>query len=149
MKTKEEKMAVLAEAMVIMAEMLNDGLSTSDAGDSTRYPTPEFNKHRHNILELHNRGYTQRGIARELKLAPTNVTNWIQKLGLTPNKPKKNGPGSIPRKKSLSGTRQKYSVLSTKEQNKKLKEERDNARENSRLLSGNDDGTTGVQSPAD
>ena len=149
MKTKEEKMAVLAEAMVIMAEMLNDGLSDSDAGVSARYPTPEFDKHRHNILELHKLGYTNRGISRELKIPPTNVTNWLHKLGVTPNKPKKNGPGSIPRKKSLLGTVQKYSVLSTKEQNKKLKEERDNARENSRLLSGNDDGTTGVQSPAD
>ena len=57
MKTREEKMAVLAEAMQIMAEEIA-------RDDADRSESPSFYKYRDQVIELHRLGYTMAGIAR-------------------------------------------------------------------------------------
>lgn len=136
MKTREEKMAVLAEAMQIMAEEI-----ARDEAD--RRESPSFYKYRDQVIELHRLGYTMAGIARELHVPSSSATDWVNRLGLEKNRVTKHGPGAIPRKKSLSGKAQKYTLLTVKEQNKKLKEEARYERSNSELQRSENDGVTG------
>jgi hypothetical protein len=139
MKTREEKMAVLAEAMQIMAEEI-----ARDEAD--RRESPSFYKYRDQVIELHKQGYTMAGIARELHVPSSSATDWVYRLGLKKNKMTKNGPGSIQRKKSLSGKAQKYTLLTVKEQNKKLKEERNHEGQDEQPRNSHDDGIAGSES---
>ena len=139
MKTREEKMAVLAEAMQIMAEEIA-------RNDADRSESPSFYKYRDQVIELHRQGYTMAGIARELKVPSSSVTDWVNRLGLDKNRVTKNGPGAIPRKKSLSGKVQKYTLLTVKEQNKKLKEERNHEGQDEQPRNSHDDGIAGSES---
>jgi transposase-like protein len=139
MKTREEKMAVLAEAMQIMAEEIA-------RDDADRSESPSFYKYRDQVIELHRQGYTIAGIARELNTAVSSVSDWVSRLGLKKNKVTRDGPGAIPRKKSLTGKVQKYTLLTVKEQNKKLKEERNHERQDEQPLNSHDDGIAGSES---
>ena len=133
MKTKEEKIKILTEAIKILADEVDDTISDEEVPDYppqpvTEWPSPSFDKYRARLLALHNKGYTMAGIARELGCATSNVSTWIHRLGLKPNKNTKNAPGSyISRKKSLTGRKQKYVLLTTQEQNERLKVEQENA----------------------
>ena len=143
MKTKEEKIKILLEAIQIMSEEIQVlSSSTTPPPEEQSWPTPQFNKYRDQVLDLHQHGYTVTGIARALNASSTSVGSWIARLGLTPNKYKKRGPGSISKKKSLKGTIVKYPMLSAKEQNEKLKEEQNNERSNAELHSVQDGGAT-------
>ena len=133
MKTKEEKIKILTEAIKILAEEVDDTISGEGVPDYppppvTEWPSPSFDKYRTRLLALQNKGYTMAGIARELGCATSNVSTWIHRLGLTPNKNTKNAPGSyLSKKKSLTGRKQKYVLLTTQEQNERLKVEQENA----------------------
>jgi transposase-like protein len=133
MKTKEEKIKILTEAIKILVEQVDEIISGEEVPDYlpppvTEWPSPMFEKYRARVLALHNKGYTMAGIARELDCATSNVSHWVGRLGLTPNKNKKNAPGSyIPGKKSLAGRKQKYVVPTIQEQNERLKVEQENA----------------------
>jgi transposase-like protein len=133
MKTKEEKIKILTEAIKILAEEVDDTISGEEVPDYpppsvTEWPSPSFDKYRTRLLALQNKGYTMAGIARELGCATSNVSTWIHRLGLTPNKNTKNAPGSyLSKKKSLTGRKQKYVLLTTQEQNERLKVEQENA----------------------
>ena len=125
MKTKEEKIKILTEAIKILADEVDDTISDEEVPDYppqpvTEWPSPSFDKYRARLLALHNKGYTMAGIARELGCAT--------RLGLKPNKNTKNAPGSyIAKKKALTGRKQKYVLLTTQEQNERLKVEQENA----------------------
>ena len=134
MKTKEEKIQILAEAIKILAEQVEE-IATDTSESVPNYPpepvrfwpSPMFDKYRARILALHEKGYTAAGISRELNVASTNVTNWIRKLGLPLNKNTKNAPGNyLTHKKSLAGSKVKYVTPTTQEQNDRLVE-RNNA----------------------
>jgi len=145
MKTKEEKIKILTEAIRILAEQVDEIMSGGEVPEHTPQPVPEpvpepepepvttwpspmFDKYRARILALHDKGYTMAGISRELGCATSNVSTWIHRLGMTPNKNTKNAPGSyISKKKSLTGRKQKYVVPTTQEQNERLKVEQENA----------------------
>ena len=145
MKTKEEKIKVLTEAIRILAEQVDEIMSGGEVPEHTpepvpepvpeyepqpvtTWPTPMFDKYRARILVLHNKGYTMAGISRELGCATSNVSHWIQRLGLKPNKSKKNKPGGyLIKKKSLAGRKVKYVTPTTQEQNERLKVEQENA----------------------
>ena len=133
MKTKEEKIKILTEAIKILAEQVDEIMSGEEVPDYPpapvqEWPTPSFDKHRARLLALQNKGYTMAGIARELGCATSNVSHWIQRLGLKPNKSKKNKPGGyLTRKKSLAGRKVKYVTPTTQEQNERLKVEQENA----------------------
>ena len=137
MKTKEEKIKVLTEAIKILAEQVDEIMSGGEVPEHTPEPVPEpvttwpspmFDKHRASVEALHNKGYTMAGISRELGCATSNVSHWIQRLGLTPNKNRKNAPGSyLIKKKSLAGRKVKYVTPTTQEQNERLKVEQENA----------------------
>ena len=150
MKTKEEKIKILSEAIQILGEEIAIiSSSPTPPQPVTQWPSPEFDKHREQVENLHNHGYTPGGISRTLNIPSSNVQNWLKKLGLTPNKQRKRGPGSINKKKTLTGKTQKHTMLSTKEQNAKLKEEQEYERQNAQLLSSPDDGTSGEESSSD
>ena len=141
MKTKEEKIKILTEAIKILAEQVDEIMSGGEVPEHTpepvpeyepqpvtAWPSPSFDKHRARLLALQNKGYTMAGIARELGCATSNVSTWIHRLGMTPNKNTRNAPGSyISKKKSLTGRKQKYVVPTTQEQNERLKVEQENA----------------------
>jgi len=133
MKTKEEKIKILTEAIRILAEQVDEIMSGEEVPDYPpapvqEWPSPSFDKYRVRLLALQNKGYTMAGIARELGCATSNVSTWIHRLGMTPNKNTKNAPGSyISKKKSLTGRKQKYVVPTTQEQNERLKVEQENA----------------------
>ena len=133
MKTKEEKIKILTEAIRILAEQVDEIMSGEEVPDYppapvSEWPSPSFDKYRVRLLALQNKGYTMAGIARELGCATSNVSTWIHRLGMTPNKNTKNAPGSyISKKKSLTGRKQKYVVPTTQEQNERLKVEQENA----------------------
>ena len=133
MKTKEEKIKILTEAIRILAEQVDEIMSGEEVPDYppapvSEWPSPSFDKHRARLLALQNKGYTMAGIARELGCATSNVSTWIHKLGLKPNKSKKNKPGGyLTHKKSLAGRKVKYVTPTTQEQNERLKVEQENA----------------------
>jgi transposase-like protein len=133
MKTKEEKIKILTEAIKILAEQVDEIISGEEVPDYppppvTEWPSPVFDKHRARLLALHNKGYTMAGIARELDCPTSNVSDWLKRLGLKPNQNNKNAPGSyLHKKKSLTGRKQKYVVPTTQEQNERLKVEQENA----------------------
>jgi transposase-like protein len=133
MKTKEEKIKILAEAIKILAEQVDEIISGEEVPaypppSVTEWPSPRFDKYRARIAALHDKGYTTAGIARELGIATTNAANWVRKLGRTPNSNRKNAPGGyLTHKKALTGRKQKYVVPTTQEQNERLKVEQENA----------------------
>ena len=133
MKTKEEKIKILTEAIKILAEQVDEIMSGEEVPEYppppvVEWPSPMFEKYRARIVALHGKGYTTAGISRELGIATTNATNWVRKLGLTPNSNRKNAPGGhLTHKKALTGRKQKYVVPTTQEQNERLKVEQENA----------------------
>ena len=134
MKTKEEKIQILAEAIKILAEQVEEIVTgTSESVPDyppepvTQWPSPSFDKYRVRVAALHDKGYTTAGIARELGIATTNASNWVRKMGQTPNSNRKNAPGGyLTHKKALTGRKVKYVTPTTQEQNDRLVE-RNNA----------------------
>ena len=150
-KTPFENMyeEILDMAMYLKQHLVeNENLEAQAARPGPReYPTPKLDKVRKEIIELHGQGYHTSAIARELKQPFTCMQQWIKKLGLTPNPSGKHSPGYVQRGKSMNGKPKKYQLLTPKEQNEKLKEERDE-RQNAAILSGPDGRVSGEGSDA-
>jgi hypothetical protein len=102
-----------------------------------QHPTPQLDKVRNEIINLHGQGYHAAAIARTLNLPSSSVQDWLKRLGLKPNKVGKDSPGYIKPGRAattMNGSPKKYQPLTPKQHNEKLKEAR-NERQNQTVFS--------------